>query len=291
MADDLPSLHALRCLEATARLGSMTLAGRELGLTHGAISRQVRLLEEQLGRPLFVRGHRRLGCTREGEAVASAMGAALSTIRSALDDLRRETSGPLILSCEPTLTVEWLIPRLGRLADETGLEVHVTQAGGPIDLERARVDAALRRDDFGATRFARAAVMDEWLGPVCAPKLARRRAAVLLETATRPDAWAPFRSLYEARGARRFDHFGAAIRAAIAGLGVTIGPHPLVADAIAAGLLVAPYGFVRGDVGYVLLSRRPFDDDVRTTKLLGWLRREGARLERSLARRPTRAAP
>lgn len=284
--DDLPSLHGLRCVEATARLGSMTLAARELGLTHGAISRQVRIVEDALGCALFVRARRRLDRTREGVVVSTAMGEALSTLRRAVDDVRKAATGPLVLSCEPTLCVEWLIPRLARLDVELGLEVRVTQAGGAIDLDRAGVDVALRRDDFGPTPHPSAPVMDEWLGPVCAPHLARERSIVQLETATRASAWAGFAQHYDVRSVRRFDHFGASLRAAIAGLGVAIGPLPMVVDAVAAGLLVAPRGFVRGDVGYVLLSRRPFEEDPRAAKLLAWLRREGARSLRARSTKP-----
>jgi LysR family transcriptional regulator, glycine cleavage system transcriptional activator len=279
--DELPPLHALRCFEAAARHGSMTEAARELSLTHGAISRQVRRVEDDLGAPLFVRGNRRLTLTREGAALAQSTARALELLKDGLADVRRLRGGPLVLSCEPTLTLAWLVPRLGRLGD---LKVHVTQAGGPIDLDRESVDVALRRGDFDFTGAHAAPVMDEWLGPVCCPRLARRRSAVLLHTRTRPDAWSRFRDHVRAAGHQTFDHFATTIQAAVAGLGMAIGPFPLVEGEIAAGRLVAPFGFVKGSIGYHLLSRRPFDDDARASRLLAWLRREAARTHRRLPR-------
>jgi LysR family transcriptional regulator, glycine cleavage system transcriptional activator len=288
VTDGLPALHSLRCFEAAARHQSMSRAADELHLTHGAISRQVRQVEAHLGAALFVRSHRRLTLTREGTVLAEATARALQTLRDGLTDVRRLGNGPLVLSCEPTLTLAWLIPRLARLDRDLGLEVHVVQGGGPIDLLRDSVDVALRRADFDLEGHHVAPVMDEWLGPVCAPRLlaqVRRGAALdVLHTRTRPEAWAQWSAATGRRlpaGRRRsFDHFSTSIQAAIAGLGLAIGPCPLVHDELAARRLVAPFGFVPGELGYVLLSRRPFADDPRAARLLEWLRAEAARTQR-----------
>lgn len=286
MSDDLPSLYALRCFEVTARSGSMSRAARELGLTHGAISRQVGIVEEALGVALFLRVPRGLSLTREGLALSAAVTRALAEIRAGVAEVERLSAGPLSLSCEPSLTLAWLIPRLARLERSTDLRLHVSQAGGEIDFARAGVDFALRRADFDHRGITAAPVMDEWLGPVCAPALEKRLRrglgrVPLLRTRTRPRAWSDWaeqtaRPKLTARGPS-FDHFSAAIQAAIAGLGATVSPHQLVEAELASGRLVAPFGFVKGDIGYVLLARRPFEEDPRGTRLLAWLRREGRR--------------
>lgn len=288
--DDLPSLHALRCFEAAARHLGMSPAARELHLTHGAISRHVRALEEQLDVALFVRGHRRLILTREGERLAAAVARGLLQLREGLAELRRDRGGPIVLSCEPSLALSWLVPRLARL-DEP--QIQLTQAGGPIDLERTRVDAALRRNDFDLSGHHVTPVMDEWLGPVCAPPLIEKvrglRAAVpRLHTRTRARAWAAWSAATDRRlpSARQhtFDHFSTSIQAAIAGIGVAIAPYPMVVDALRDGRLVAPFGFVRGEQGYVLLTRRAPTEDPRLATLLAWLRREAKRTHRGLPR-------
>ena len=286
MSDELPSLYALRCFEVTARLGSMSQAARELGLTHGAVSRQVGIVEDALGVALFLRVPRGLALTREGLALSAAVTRALAEIRAGVEEMRRLSDGPLTLSCEPSLTLAWLIPRLARLERSTKLRIHVSQGGGAVDFAREGVDFALRRADFDQRSSYAAPVMDEWVGPVCAPALARRvskalESTPLLRTRTRPDAWASWcaqtgRPKLSARG-KLFDHFSTAIQAAIAGLGATIGPFQLVEAELESGRLVAPFGFVKGDVGYVLLARRPFEGDPRGARLLAWLEREGKR--------------
>lgn len=296
----LPPLHALRCFEATARHLSMSLASRELSVTHGAVSRQVRLLEDHLGAQLFVRAHRRLALTREGEVLAEFAARAMQTLRDGVSEVRRARGGPVVLSCEPTLTSNWLIPRLARLAaGAPGLQLHVTSAGGPIDLEREGVDAALRRGDFALTGYHAAPVMDEWVGPVASPpvaaQMARRgarksRPIMLLHARTRPEAWARWGEAtglaVASAGNLTFDHLAMSVQAAVAGIGVAIGPYPIVEAEIRAGRLVAPHGFVLGKEGYWLLSRRPAASDAKIAALLAWLRREGAR---TYARLPKRA--
>ena len=69
----LPSLNALAAFEAAARHLSLTKAAEELNVTPGAISKQVRMLEDELGSPLFLRRHRALELTREGETMAAAL--------------------------------------------------------------------------------------------------------------------------------------------------------------------------------------------------------------------------
>ena len=109
----LPPLGGLRCFEAAARLESFTQAAAELHLTHGAVSRAVRALEDDIGTPLFERRSRRVFLTKAGKRLSDATAEAFSTILSATTELRRrDTTAPLVLSCEPTLMMRWLIPRL-----------------------------------------------------------------------------------------------------------------------------------------------------------------------------------
>lgn len=287
---DLPPLNTLLPFEATVRHASMTRAARELHVTHGAVSRQVQNLEKALGTPLFERGARSLRPTPQARRLAAAVRDALDLIESAAREVsgRDRDAGPLALSCEPTLLMRWLIPRLPDLAARhPELTVHLSAGGGPVAFARDTVDAAVRRDDFpvpdGVTRVP---LFDEWIGPVCRPELAERlrlgEPVALLHTSTRPAAWDDWRRL-SGRGPARaaeqtFEHFYLALQAAAAGVGVSIGPYALVHDDLVRGQLAAPYGFVADGTGYGLLTPGPPERDARTAALLGWLREQATAL-------------
>jgi DNA-binding transcriptional LysR family regulator len=271
----------LHCFDVAARAGSFTAAAREMSLTHGAISRQVRLLEDELDTILFVRGPRRVTLTATGEALLATTERSFGALREGLAELRRRRGGPLVLSCEPTLSLHWLLPRLaGFQAKHPELSVHLESSGGPIDLTQRGVDLAIRRLDFPLDPSLHCTqLMDEWLGPVCSPihekHVLKGAPVTLLTTRTRLHAFRDWRASTGHRlpsnGERVFDHFAWSLQAAVAGLGVAMGPYPLVADALKAGRLLAPFGFVRGDIGYVLLDTGAAESSARTQPLRDWL--------------------
>ena len=107
----MPSLVALRCFEAAARLESFSRAADELHLTHGAISRAVRAVEQELGAPLFERRNRRVFLNAAGRLLFDGVHAGLAQMARAAEAVRRQVADrPLLLSCEPTLLVRWLMP-------------------------------------------------------------------------------------------------------------------------------------------------------------------------------------
>jgi DNA-binding transcriptional LysR family regulator len=114
----------------------------------------------------------------------------------------------------------------------------------------------------------------------------------LIHSATRPDAWEQWfnatKRLPSNKHSSRFEHFYLSIEAAIFGLGVAIGPRPLVDDDLESGRLVAPFGFTPSGFGYYHLSRGSFDTDKRANALLGWLRKRLVIKERQRLRRPHR---
>ncbi|MCX2181833.1 LysR family transcriptional regulator [Streptomyces sp. SKN60] len=288
---DLPPLTTLLPFEATVRHASMTRAARELHVTHGAVSRQVRNLERALGTELFERGPRALRPTPQARRLAAAVRDALDLVEEAAREIsggRERGGGPLALSCEPTLLMRWLIPRLPDLtAGHPGLTVHLSAGGGPVDFAREPVDAAVRRDDFPVPEgVSRVPLFEEWIGPVCRPDLVERLRAgepvTLLHTGTRPAAWADWHRLTgetsTVRGEQTFEHFYLALQAAVAGVGVAVGPYALVHDDLVRGQLAAPYGFVPDGTGYGLLTPRPPERDPRLATLLGWLREQAADL-------------
>ena len=254
MARRLPPLNALKALDAIARLGSMTAAATELHVTHGAVSRQLATLETWLGAPVFEQAGRRLRLTPAGVAFAETLGTALDSIATATQRfIEAGSSRQLVVNSLPTLAMRWLMPRLTRFqyAHPT-VELHlITSDASPA---APGFDVAIRRQAVDQPGTISRLFLEEREAPVCAPALLARhplRTAAdlaghtLLEADTRPGAWlrwlaaAGVPALAPA-GRQRFDHFYLALQAASDGLGVVLGPTPLLADELASGRLVAP---------------------------------------------------
>ncbi|MDC8756176.1 LysR substrate-binding domain-containing protein [Janthinobacterium fluminis] len=285
MTSHAPSLNAIRMFEVAARHLSFVRAAEELHLTHGAVSRQIRLLEDTLGVALFERRNRAVFLTREGAAFQLTCADVMARLASGIRAIQQAGESALVLSCEPTLAMRWLIPRLGAFRERfPRIELHLVAAGGPVDFRRGHVDLALRRNDFQwGTDCHAEPVAREWTAPVCAPALLEAGQLHLerhcqLHTASRPDAWpcwgaASGRATPASRTAR-YEHFYLSLQAAGAGLGVAIGSVYMVGEELANGRLVAPAGFVEDGSDYYLLSPTPFAGDARRLDVLGWLREE-----------------
>ncbi|MEI3854061.1 MULTISPECIES: LysR substrate-binding domain-containing protein [unclassified Ensifer] len=287
----LPPMAALRCFEAAARFESFSRAADALHLTHGAISRAVRLVEDELGVALFERRSRRVFLTDAGRKLATAVREGFSLVEAAVREIREEVRVPaLVVSCEPTLLMRWLIPRLpdfqGRHPD---VPVHLVAGGGPVTLGRG-IDLAIRRNDFLQTGAVHATpLFRERTGPVCrvdkvasffdrpdADRLPELRAdAVLLHSHSRPDAWETWARLADChtfgRRSQSFEHFYISLQAAVAGIGVAIGPWQLVRDDIASGILAAPLEFNEDGTAYQLLAPAAIFEGSAHAKLRDWL--------------------
>ncbi|MGG6261008.1 LysR family transcriptional regulator [Stutzerimonas stutzeri] len=292
MARDLPPLNALRAFEAAARLGSLSEAARELHVTHGAISRQVKQLEEQLGVGLFVKEGRGVKLTDAGARMRDAASEAFERLRSTCAELQRQTAeAPFVLGCPGSLLARWFIPRLDRLnRDLPELRLQLSASEGELDPRKPGLDATLwyAEPPWPADMqvFELAA---ERIGPVLSPYHPRctdLRGAppsavldeTLLHTASRPQAWPNWARQQGLDPARlrlgqSFEHLYFLLEAALAGLGVAIAPQQLVADDLRQGRLLAPWGFVetRARLALWVPARRV---DRRAERLAEWLRNE-----------------
>ena len=134
----LPPLGSLRAFEVAARHQSIVAATAELNVTHGAVSKQIKLLEQELGAVLFERRNRGIHLTRSGQWLADRLGSVFVDLDRTMREFHRdgEELGPLTVSCEPTLCLRMLIPALTDLKNATGLDIRVLAAGGPIDFQR-----------------------------------------------------------------------------------------------------------------------------------------------------------
>ena len=139
MARDLPSLNALKAFEVAARLESVSQAADELHVTHGAVSRQIRQLEDELGVALFDKVGRGIQATVAGRQLRDACRDAFSGLREVCADIRQaEQQAPFLLACPGSLLARWFIPRLDRLnAELPELNLHLSASEGELDPRRA----------------------------------------------------------------------------------------------------------------------------------------------------------
>lgn len=179
MHKGLPPLSALRAFEAAARHLSFTQAASELSVTPGALSHQIRGLEEFLGARLFERHTRAIALTAYGKALYPGLHAGFSLIRDAVSGVRgTDNEQVLVISTPPGLTSKWLAARLYRFADAyPEVEVRVSSSFANVNFAMDGVDAAVRNcpvPDIADPLLHSEKLMDLILAPVCSPKLCAR---------------------------------------------------------------------------------------------------------------------
>ncbi|WP_028693397.1 LysR substrate-binding domain-containing protein [Pseudomonas cremoricolorata] len=278
----LPPLAALQFFNFAAQTESFVQAGRLLHVTHGAVSRQVRQLEESLGVTLFERRNRAIFLNESGRRLYQLTAPFFEDLRQTVLDLQQPSRDEvLVVSCEPTIAMKWLIPRLADFhSQHPGIQVQLLTAGGAVNFARTGVDVAVRRDDFyWGEGIHSATLCEEWVGPLCTPGLWHGQEALdglcLLHSRTRPQAWDHWLrlrgiTLAQSTG-QDFEHFYLSTQAAAAGLGVCLASALMVEDELRAGQLLAPLGFDKDGSRYCLLAARPFADSAKATAFLHWI--------------------
>jgi LysR family glycine cleavage system transcriptional activator len=291
----LPPLNSLRVFEVAARTGSYAEAGAELGLTHGAVSRQIATLETWLGQRLFVRTGRRMTATPAARAFAAEISLSFDRVSMAADACGRPSVRRILrVNAPTTLAMRWLIPRLDRFhAERPEVEVVVTTATTLHDELRGGFDVAIRKglaEQTAWPQYRAAHFLDEADTLIVGPELYDRAPLrqlsdvhehILLATETRPGDWTDWlqrAGLSQKVEQRRrvFDHLFVTLQAVTDGLGVGIGPVPILSADLEAGRLVAPFAAISvSRTGYVALT--PFDAH-KTSSLnafIEWLIAEG----------------
>ena len=286
---NLPPLNALKAFEASARLQSISLAAQELHVTHGAVSRQVKQLEEHLGITLLSKQGRGIKLTDAGSRLYEVSNTAFSQIHSSCAEIRKQTQqAPFVLACPGSLLARWLIPRLEQLQrDLPDLRLQVITNAGDDSLQHSDADASLVFLDQPCPDTMQAYILDiERIGPVLSPRYQQAAtlrcapAAQLLKepllfTNSRPQAWPQWAQAQQLAAAdlnyaQGFEHLYYLLEAAVAGLGVAIAPEHLVRSDIANGRLIAPWGFVETSAKLVLLTRKN-QHEQRAQQLAQWL--------------------
>src|SRR5215470_14882104 len=173
----LPALNALKAFEAAARHESFTRAAEELFVTQGAVSHQVKALEQELGIKLFDRERQRLVMTGSGREYLAVVRDALDRIALGTERLmQRRSSGALTISTSPDFAAKWLVHRLGRFAEaHPDIALKVSADMHHVDFAREDVDLAVRHGDGNWAGLHVERLCSEELFPVCSPKLVEGR--------------------------------------------------------------------------------------------------------------------
>lgn len=289
VSERLPPLQTLRAFEATGRRMSMTLAAQELHLTHGAVSRQIKALEDHLGVQLFRRMTRKIELTDAGISFFGVVTRLLSELAREAENIRRKNdSSRLVVSSGVSFASKWLTSRLHKLmARYPDLEVHLEVTDAAVDFATGHVDVALR---YGAGQYPFAAaerIMNETVFPVCAPAYRDRMGGLpspdalakcqLIHEIGMNTTWERWFSMMElpyprARGSG-YSLGSMSIEAAIRGEGVALGRSVLVAEDVAAGRLVALFPQAKLDVewGYDLVYRIGNQDHPKVRAFRTWM--------------------
>jgi LysR family transcriptional regulator, glycine cleavage system transcriptional activator len=251
MARRLPPLSALRPFEAAARLESFSRAAQELHLTHGAISRQVRALEDHVGVELFSRHGKRVALTSDGRAFAERIRNALQEIAQATDALASRKRDPrLTVSVLPSFASRWLMPRLIRFMEaHPKIEVNVLASTALTHFTDDGVDVAIRFGRGPWPPFACERFLDDEYFPVASPRLNRGKlpkdpgdllhVRIMLEDRDYWERW------FEAAGVRlatrlegpTFNDSTYSLQAAARGEGVALARRSIVGEDLERGTL------------------------------------------------------
>ncbi|MEC8016758.1 MAG: LysR substrate-binding domain-containing protein [Pseudomonadota bacterium] len=266
-----PPLNAMRAFETAARRESFVAAAEELGVTPGAVSQQVKSLEDWAGSALFRRHAQGVTLTEAGQALLPTFVAAFDALGAATQALRSiRPVQELHIAALPCVAQLWLPARLERLrATFPALKISVTAMETPPNLNRELFDLALfyyPADD--APSHALPLAQDR-IFPVCAPCIAARltqvadiNGQVLLQDQTWAQDWVIWSreaavSIQDPEKGPQYSLYSLALQEAVAGAGVLMGHETLVADALEEGRLVRPFATPVADTGRALMLTQP----------------------------------
>jgi LysR family glycine cleavage system transcriptional activator len=302
----MPALAALRAFEAAARLGSVRRAAEELHVTPGAITQQIKALEEDLGVTLVRKANNALELTEAGLRGKDHLQTAFRLMQQAVERMRNRASARrLRLTVEPAFAANWLISRLPRYrALEGALDVLLDPTKSVVDMAAGEADIGIR---FGRGAYPGLEAIDlfeDEIMPVCSPDyLARhplKKPADLLlhhllrlDWSSREGLWPDWDAWLEAAGvtvpgagpdgetrprSSNYPDTNLLLRAALDGQGVALGQTSLVKDLIASKQLVVPIARrLKTGFGYYLVYAYGADQRPEVRLFRDWIVAEAKR--------------
>jgi len=299
MRTHLPSLNALRAFEAAGRHLSFSKAAAELHVTPAAVGHQVKLLEQELGAPLFERLNRALQLTPAGQSLLPGLSEVFYRISEVVETFRRrDANRPLTVSMPPSFGGSWLMPRLERFRTRhPDIDVRLDADNRVVDLVREDVDIGLRYGlgDYPGMRVV--CLLSEEVFPVCSPRLLegehplreledlRWHTLLHVDGYAHDDYWPDWNMWLQSAGmsdmnvrrALRFNHTMLALQAAVQAQGVALGSRVLAANDLKEGRLVRP--FAHGShmsFAYYMVCQESLADEPRIAAFREWIIEEAA---------------
>ena len=295
MADlrKLPNLAALRAFEAAARHESFSRAAQEIHVTPGAISHQIRALEEELNVQLFTRYGKRIAVTLPGRRFAEVIRKSLSEIADvaiSLQEQRRQQR--LVVSAPPSFASRWLASRLWKFIDRhADIEVILQSSNQISDLTRDGIDVGLRfgKGNYPGLKVER--LLEDYYYPVASPHYrgghlpntpAELRDCTLLRMDDQEESWQPWFALAglnmpDPVGGLVTEDSSLTLRAAADGAGIALTHHAIASQEIAAGELVRLFDIAwKADRGYYFCATPMGFAKPQVQLFLQWLQEEAA---------------
>lgn len=300
MLSDIPSLEAIRCFEASARLLSFTRAGEELHVSQSAVSQKIIALEDSLGFKLFHRKPRKLILTSEGEKLFRAAEQALSVLEDTLRSIKTRTlKGALTVIAAPSIASKWLLPKLPRFYTrypeiELNIKVRIELANPETwapNFKSYNADVAIFFGKVNSSHLSHTFLFQDCLYPVCSPGFQEEHAIrsyqdlnrmPLLKDSNPEDHFTcDWEEWFAGLGVKdvstsqgySFNHLDLMIQAAINGQGVALGRHSLVEDDVREGRLVKLFSEVQSGEFY-LVTLNELVDNLRVKAFSEWIKGE-----------------
>jgi len=279
------SLNSLKFFYYVAQHGSVTLASQKLFVTQSAVSKQIKNLEDALGLILFDRVNKKLVLTSNGSLLFACCQQVFAKLDDCLVDLKNKQyeKKQLVLSCEPTISMKWLIPRLAEFNSlNYGFEIVLLTGGGIVDFQGKSIDIALRRNDFEWDKnIFHEKIIEEYI--VAVRNTRTDQTNTLLLTSSRPHLWQHInKSKLVSSDILSYEHmvlehFYLCIEGCLAGLGTAIVSIFMVEKEISHEFLELVHPPVADSSSYHLLSYYPFYEDERKVIFKNWLKTEMTR--------------
>lgn len=271
-------LSKLYTFEVAARHESFALAAEELFLTPSAVSHQINVLEKELNIKLFLRLHRKVQLTPEGNRVFWALQSSLDHLNTEIKAIQNQAlAGSLTIYARPSIAQCWLVPKLSDFIQRYPfIQLSILTGNENINFQRTGVDLALYFDNQPSFQLNYQYLMDEYIIPVCSPEYAEKfnlmntvenlKHCILLHdcqawsNGTGTDEWnswaAHFNVDLDTSLGMSFDRSDLALIAAKNNLGITMGRKRLVQKDIENGELVMPFQemYLRCDQHYYIAS-------------------------------------
>ena len=293
----LPPLNAVRTFEAAARHVSFTRAAEELHVTHGAVSRQVALLEDWFGVKLFRRSPSQLSLTEAGRVYYREVTAILDRLALASLDMKEQaTPSVLRINAPPTFTMRWLLGRIAAFQRRrSDVELRLTTALGPIGVNDTGSDVAIRGEQPPMPGWRSIHFMTELIAPVCHVDLlndglktpADLRKHTLITYLTEPYDWQQWMvsagtEMSSAQPTLRFEQMYFALSATQERLGIGLFPLFLIIDELVKGQLCVPFGTLGvRKRAYRALYRDDVESWTAIGDFCGWLTEAGHQTEQT----------